>query len=587
MKCPKLKVVGHTQSIIMVVMLALTSLAAEGQTPPQPAESTGTIRGRVLNESGQPLTNVSVTVRAFRSTGQNSVAITDQEGSFQVSGLAPVAYLISASSPAYTPMLRQLYSSQPTYYRIGDTVTLVLIKGGVITGTVTASTGEPIVGVRVSGQILKDANGQPSRYGPPIFERFTDDRGVYRIYGLPTGTYVVWAGGAGRFSGSASNAYESDVPTYSPSSTRDTASQINVVAGQETTNVDIRYRGDAGHSVSGIVGPQTIPPLAFNIVLTSTADGGPQSTTFQPPSNPGFVFNGVADGDYLVTAQSVSPTGDSSLSESRQVRVRGADITGIELNIRPLGSITGHVVLEESKAVECKDKRRPLFTETLIAAWHNEKNVLKDQPSFVWGMGGPSYPDEHGDFSLRNLAPGQYRFVAQFFAKYWYLKSVSRPPSTTEKSSAENPTIDAARNWTTLKPADRISGVTITLAEGAASLHGQVTPGAGTERVPAGLFVYLIPAERERSEDVLRFFAAAVSPEGKFVLDNVAPGRYSILAQPVSDVVVSPLSKLRLPDEIETRAKLRRLSEAAKTEIELKPCQNVSEYQLPVKPFLP
>jgi len=38
---------------------------------------------------------------------------------------------------------------------------------------------------------------------------------------------------------------------------------------------------------------------------------------------------------------------------------------------------------------------------------------------------------------------------------------------------------------------------------------------------------------------------------------------------------------LRLPDETETRAKLRRDAEDAKNAIEFKPCQNVTDYQLP------
>src|SRR6185503_3229108 len=101
-------------------------------------------------------------------------------------------------------------------------------------------------------------------------------------------------------------------------------------------------------------------------------------------------------------------------------KVRGADITGIEVATKPLGLISGRVVLEGSKGVECKGKRRPLFPETVVSAWHNEKGAAKDQPQFIWGMGGPSTPDKQGDISLRNLAPGQYRFVARFFAKYWY-----------------------------------------------------------------------------------------------------------------------------------------------------------------------
>src|SRR5262249_11217562 len=146
-------------------------------------------------------------------------------------------------------------STQATSYRVGESATLVLIKGGVITGTVTTASGELVVGVRVRAQMIRDGNGQRTRYGAAIRERTTDDRGVYRLYGLPTGTYLVMAGGGYGYSGST--AYNNDSPTYAPSSNRDTAAQITVQAGVETANVEIRYRGEPGHTVSGIAsGPQ-------------------------------------------------------------------------------------------------------------------------------------------------------------------------------------------------------------------------------------------------------------------------------------------------------------------------------------------
>jgi hypothetical protein len=40
---------------------------------------------------------------------------------------------------------------------------------------------------------------------------------------------------------------------------------------------------------------------------------------------------------------------------------------------------------------------------------------------------------------------------------------------------------------------------------------------------------------------------------------------------------------MRLPDQTEARARLRRNAEAAKTEIELKPCHGVVDFRLPLK----
>src|SRR5688572_16977290 len=85
---------------------------------------------------------------------------------------------------------------------------------GVITGKVTTLTGEPMVGVRVSAVMVKDLNGNPERRQFGGRPRFTDDRGVYRIYGLRPGIYVVYA--RGDVTSSPISPYEGYAPTYHP-----------------------------------------------------------------------------------------------------------------------------------------------------------------------------------------------------------------------------------------------------------------------------------------------------------------------------------------------------------------------------------
>jgi len=124
--------------------------------------------------------------------------------------------------------------------------------------------------------------------------------------------------------------------------------------------------------------------------------------------------------------------------------------------------------------------------------------------------------------------------------------------------------------------------VTVTLTEGAASLRGALKLTEG-ESLPARLYLQLVPAEREYAEDVLRFFAVPVNADGTFAANNLSPGRYWVIVrvgpqdEPQSD------SALRTPERAETRAQIRRAGEAARTAIEFKPCQNVTDYQLPFK----
>ena len=563
------------------LFVALASVSVVGQVASpsptaQPAKS-GTITGRVVNEKGQPLAHARVSIRALASTNAGQSVNTDQDGRFEVTGLERVNYQIVAWLSPYAPQPRNPFDTQSSNVRVGESVTLVLIKGGVITGTVTNQNGEPVVGVRVRAKMIRDNDLLPARYSQMPMERTTDDRGVYRIYGLPAGTYVVWAGGAGVYA--VGNPFDADVPTYAPASTRDDAAEITVRAGEETTNVDIRYRGEPGRIVSGTVsGPATDQQMEIGVELTSVKDPGVQWSSQRgayAQQNMGFSVQGVDDGDYYITARAFLPNQEWALSPSKRITVRGADVTGIKLVAQTLGSVAGRVVFEESSATECTDKARPLLSEMLVSAWHRETEATKEMPRFVWSLGAPAAPDSEGNVRLRNLSAGDYRFMTQFSGKYWFLQSITFPPSKTSQAKP----VDASRTWTTIKSGERLSGLTVTLALGAASLRGQIAIAEG-EALPETLIAYLVPAEREKADDVLRYFAVAVTADGKFAFNNLAPGRYLILAQPTNDDR-SPSNKLRLPDSTEMRSALRRAAEAAKTEIEFKPCQNVVDFRLP------
>ena len=576
---------------ILAITVCLVVQAQQSSSTDEKAEETktGAITGTVVNDTGQPLVGAAVFVSAVSSPALGRTTTTDSEGNFQVKGLDPALYSVGARIPAYVSPPRDPDDPQQAnyYYRVGDSVRVVLIKGAVITGTVTNSSGEPVVKVSVRVFMVRDANGQPPKAISQFGERETDDRGVYRIYGLMPGTYVVSAGGGNRLGYAfAVNAFDGDAPTYAPASTRDTAAEITVRAGDETSSVDIRYRGEPGRVISGTAsGPTAAGTYPYySITLTSVSNGAPQwvSSSFQAAGARGFSFSGVVDGDYELTAQSSLAGGEiAATSEPHRVKVRGADVTGIELTTKQLASIAGRVTLEPSKAPECKGKRRPSFAETVITVTRNEKLGPLE---FLRYFAMPGAPDKEGAFLLRSVQPGQYIFNPRFFAKYWYLQSISLPPAAAPaaRGATANQPIDAAKNWTTVKPGDRVAGLNVTLAEGAASLRGQLTTAEG-QKLPPKLVIYLAPAERDRADDVLRFFVTPVTSDGTFAIGNLPPGRYWLLARPASENPSVMNSKLRLPDESTTRSKLRPESEAAKTELELKPCQNVTDYKLPLK----
>ena len=73
-----------------------------------------------------------------------------------------------------------------------ETVGVKLPRGGVISGTITDEFGDPSMGTAVRPMRFVYSNGQ--RYAALIAQQdITDDRGTYRLSGLPPGEYIVTA----------------------------------------------------------------------------------------------------------------------------------------------------------------------------------------------------------------------------------------------------------------------------------------------------------------------------------------------------------------------------------------------------------
>jgi hypothetical protein len=97
--------------------------------------------------------------------------------------------------------------------------------------------------------------------------------------------------------------------------------------------------------------------------------------------------------------------------------------------------------------------------------------------------------------------------------------------------------------------------------------------------VPAGLRIYLVPTERESSENVLRFFETPADAEARFAIDNIAPGRYWVIARLADDGDTAKVKPIR--QESTLRLRVLREAEVLKKEVSFKPCEQSTDYELP------
>jgi hypothetical protein len=512
--------------------------------------------------------------------GVNRSATTDERGEFQIEDLRPGVYRVSSFAPGYYQL------PQPAYHRPGDIVNITFTKGSVITGTVTDAAGDPVVAVRVRATRVRDAEGKLLNPPGGALQRETDDRRVYRLYGLQPGSYLIQAGGSNS-SFNLSSPFIDHVTTYHPSSTRDTAAEVTVLKNQEAGGIDIQYRGEKGHSISGTVaGLASLNArsggISITLIQASTGQAEAGTAVAMFSINRGFAFYGIPDGEYEIYALSFVPE-KAGRSPGRRVKIKGADVTGIELTLTPFGSLTGQVVFEaaqpDSPATECKSKRAAFVEEFVVVARRDEKKDPKDKSRTPARTSEETAPNEKGEFLLRYLEGSRHRLEARFLDERLYVRSITLPPPANG-----NKPIDATRDGVTTRAGELVKGLVITVAEGAAGLMGKVVPAGEGKLVSGHLTIHLVPAERERFDETLRYMETVPQPDGSFKLTGIAPGRYWVVARPRGEEEPGAEVPRLAAWDAEERAKLRSNGEAAGTVIELKPCQTISDYLLRYAP---
>jgi hypothetical protein len=199
-------------------------------------------------------------------------------------------------------------------------------------------------------------------------------------------------------------------------------------------------------------------------------------------------------------------------------------------------------------------------------------------------------PSATGDYAFRNLESGRWRLSAQLPDENWYIRAISstslntgaavaasrRPPQAATAAGLPN----IARNGATLKNGEKMTGVTITIAEGAAALKGNLVNEQGNSL--GKMQIHLIPAEKESADDVLRYAQVNASSEGIFHFKNLSPGRYLLLTKPVKEAGSGAPARMLAWDAAQ-RLALRKEAETAGNTVELAACQRINDFKLSLK----
>ena len=320
----------------------------------------GAIRGRVL--LGARAVAGAVVTYMGGNRPQTPV-VSDVDGRFEIIGLAPSQYRLSAADGARAsePVMLELA------LREQKTVDMVLGPGGVIRGQVIDQDGAPVQAVRVFAE-REDGDD----HGAAI----TDSQGKFSVGTLAGGVYhaTVTQLSAGEALLVPLVAFPK-IQLFGPDSVAETSLQVQASRDAVTGTV----LDASGNPVADALVSLAAVGVDNSARFASTALPGAQTIS----GNDGqFTFRRIARGRYVIRA--TTPLGGEGQSDVLQTPA-----AGVTVKLRPVSDIEGTLEGFTSEAT--------IFAQSLSAA---------NDDSFR------AYIDEH-KFAIRALPPGRYMVTAQ------------------------------------------------------------------------------------------------------------------------------------------------------------------------------
>jgi protocatechuate 3,4-dioxygenase beta subunit len=402
---------------ILALILSSALVAARAQTQPnQTSPPHGSITGRVTI-NGQPAPGVVVALQSassqFRLQRESlAEATTDENGRYQLVGIAEGRYFVTPLAPGFALPITSPWEIPGKAVNIVGSSTVkdmdfTLARGGVISGRVMDADGQPMISERVELTRI-DERGQKMPYRSQVMSYWmlqTDDRGMYRLYGLPSGRYLISAGRAsesGGFAGlGSSRAYYPR--TFHPDATSEAQARvIEVTAGGEVTGVDIRLgRAAQTHVVFGrVVHSETGQPIPgatlLYAALKNSATGGPFTNGSPTDAQGNFSHQGILPGRYQAA---LNAQASGYYSEPVTVEITDQDVTGVEIKARPTATVSGKVVIEGETDPAAMTA---LFSRLVITYHQPALKVAQPTPRLLIGS--------DGSFRVTGLLPGKAQF---------------------------------------------------------------------------------------------------------------------------------------------------------------------------------
>jgi protocatechuate 3,4-dioxygenase beta subunit len=499
-----------------VLLLGIAASAALAQSTQK--QGTGTITGQImLGDKG--MANVAVVLYPPERTPERTAvarATTDYQGHYRLTGVPAGRYNVVAVAPAMVGPSDGIFGESGKAVTIAEgemveKIDVSLTRGGVITGRVTDADGAPVIGERINlSSVDKTQRGRNYASFNPFMNQ-TDDRGIYRLYGLSPGRYTVSIGESAenpgvRF-GSGGRGYYAR--TFHPNVTDESkATIIEITEGSEASNVDITLgRKAQTFAAAGRVVDESGKPvpnvrIGHGAVMQEQNRLGAFGFGTVTDDNGRFRLDGMIPGRYAAFVWSDLDTG--GYSDPVMFEIAEGDVSGLELKMRRGASISGVAVVEGTADRSVLAK----LSQLRLSANPSQPSETLSVPIY---SGTTINPD--GSFRITGVRPGKSRL---------YLSSY--PPilgftlARVEREGIAAREIDVA-------PGAQVSGLRVVIEYGTGSVRGMVKLENGT--LPEGLRMN-VTARRTDEPNSPMSRGSQVDARGRYLIEGLATGEYEV-----------------------------------------------------------
>ncbi len=564
--------------------------AAGLQNPPRdvrdlsapPPVGTGSVSGVVVMAgAGQPARKTRVTLSGVELRGGRSTT-TDDQGRFSFTALPAGRYTLNANKPGHLSVSygQRRPGLQGTQIQLSDgqkfEAQLQIPRAGVITGTVLDENGEatPNTPVRALRYVMQGGRRTLQSTGSGS----TDDRGVYRMFGLQPGEYVVCATPRNNAIGegermqvemqavrqeleAAARSTEADVRALQtrlasmqaaaaqqpeqeatagyaavcyPGTTQATsATPVPVGIGEERVSIDFQLQLVPMARVEGTVINSTGAQLqGLQVMLADPNQNTPgigQNMNARPDAEGRFRINGVAPGQYRLTARAQVGGGPQ----------RGGGRGAFEMNngrgggpqnqqtqrAEPLtvwgsadlvvdGRNVSNVMLALQNGMSVSGQLTFEGTATPPADLTRMRISLASTEPGPMSANAAARLDANGRFTIASVPPGQYRVTAGG-APSWFVESAMIGGQ------------DALDFPFEVKPNQNLSGLAITMTDRQSEISGSVLDDKNQPALNYTIVIF--PADsRYWTGTTRRIQTIRPGTDGRYTSRNLPPGDYKI-----------------------------------------------------------